>query len=127
MNGEEFEEELYRENLYFVYEDKCKELEKELENLKKIEKEHQRINGELREELEFEKATNKELISTGAELENKLYEEQDKNKRLNNIINKALGIANERFNYYSHYKSNNEEHLEDWENIFNVLLRRDNE
>lgn len=50
MNGEEFEEELYRENLYFVYEDKCKELEKELENLKKIEKEHQRINGELREE-----------------------------------------------------------------------------
>jgi len=87
MNGEEFGEELYRENLYFVYEDKCKELEKELENLKKIEKEHQRINGELREELEFEKATNKELLSTGAELENKLYEEQDKNKRLNNIIN----------------------------------------
>lgn len=50
MTGEQFEEELYRENLYFVYEDKCKELEKELENLKKIEKEHQRINGELREE-----------------------------------------------------------------------------
>ena len=47
-------------------------------------------------------------------------------ERLNNIINEALGIANERFNYYSHYKSNNEEHLEDWENIFNVLLRRDN-
>ena len=95
MNGEEFGEELYRENLYFVYEDKCKELEKELENLKKIEKEHQRINGELKEELEFEKTTNKELISTGAELENKLYEEQDKNKRLNNIINEFEKLLKE--------------------------------
>ena len=34
MSGEEFTEELYRENLYFVYEDKCKELEKEIEKLK---------------------------------------------------------------------------------------------
>ena len=50
MNGEEFAEELYREHLYFLYEDKCNELSKELENLKKIEKEHQRINGKLREE-----------------------------------------------------------------------------
>lgn len=48
------------------------------------------------------------------------------NERLNNIINKALGIANERFNYYSNHKNNNEEHLEDWGNIFNILLRRDN-
>ena len=48
-------------------------------------------------------------------------------ERLNNIINEALGIANERFNYYSNHKNNNQEHLEDWENIFNVLLRRDNE
>ena len=90
MNGEEFGEELYRENLYFVYEDKCKELEKELENLKKIEKEHQRINGKLREELEFEKATNKELLSTGAELEKKLYEEQDKNKRLKKELQEEI-------------------------------------
>ena len=103
------------------------ELDKRLEDIKIINEEHRVLNGKLREELEFEKATNKELLSTGAELENKLYEEQDKNKRLNNIINKALGIANERFNYYYNHKSNNEEHLEDWENIFNVLLRRDNE
>jgi len=45
--------------------------------------------------------------------------------RLNNIINEALGIANERFNYYSNHKNNNQEHLEDWGNIFNILLRRD--
>ena len=55
-----------------------------------------------------------------------IKEKEKEIERLNNIINEALGIANERFNYYSHYKSNNEEHLEDWENIFNVLLRRDN-
>lgn len=47
-------------------------------------------------------------------------------ERLNNIINEALGIANERFNYYSNHKNNNEEHLEDLGNIFNILLRRDN-
>ena len=47
-------------------------------------------------------------------------------ERLNNIINEALGIANERFNYYSNHKNNNEEHLEDWGSIFNILLRRDN-
>ena len=46
-------------------------------------------------------------------------------ERLNNIINEALGIANERVNYYHH--TNKKEILEDWENIFNVLLRRDNE
>ena len=46
-------------------------------------------------------------------------------ERLNNIINEALGIANERFNYYSNHKNNNQEHLEDWGNIFNILLRRD--
>ena len=51
---------------------------------------------------------------------------QDKEiERLNNIINEALGIANERFNYYSNHKNNNQEHLEDWGNIFNILLRRD--
>lgn len=36
MTGEQFEEELYREHLYFVYEDKCKELEKEIERLNNI-------------------------------------------------------------------------------------------
>ena len=46
-------------------------------------------------------------------------------ERLNYIINEALGIANERVNYYHH--TNKKEILEDWENIFNVLLRRDNE
>lgn len=57
-----------------------------------------------------------------------LYKEylEKENKRLNNIINEALGIANERFNYYSNHKNNNQEHLEDWGNIFNILLRRDN-
>lgn len=56
-----------------------------------------------------------------------LYKEylEKENKRLNNIINEALGIANERFNYYSNHKNNNQEHLEDWGNIFNILLRRD--
>ena len=54
------------------------------------------------------------------------YEQQKEQiERLNNIINKALGIANERVNYYHH--TNKKEILEDWENIFNVLLRRDNE
>ena len=101
------------------------ELDKRLEDIKIINEEHRVLNGKLREELEFEKATNKELLSTGADLENKLYEEQDKNIRLNNIINEALGIANERVNYYHH--TNKKEILEDWENIFNVLLRRDNE
>ena len=41
------------------------------------------------------------------------------------IINEALGIVNERVNYYHH--TNKKEILEDWENIFNALLRRDNE
>ena len=113
--------------LYEFHKEEIERLNKRIEDLNTINEEHRVLNGKLREELEFEKATNKELLSTGAELENKLYEEQDKNKRLNNIINKALGIANERFNYYYNHKSNNEEHLEDWENIFNVLLRRDNE
>ena len=55
-----------------------------------------------------------------------LEKENKEIERLNNIINEALGIANERFNYYSNHKNNNEEHLEDWGNIFNILLRRDN-
>ena len=53
------------------------------------------------------------------------YESKKEIERLNNIINEALGIANERFNYFSNHKSNNEEHLEDWKNIFNALVRRD--
>ena len=68
---------------------------------------------------------------THHDLFDKEYEEDSVDKdeeieRLNNIINEALGIANERFNYYSNHKNNNQEHLEDWENIFNILLRRDN-
>jgi predicted RNase H-like nuclease (RuvC/YqgF family) len=58
-------------------------------------------------------------------LREKLLNKDKEIERLNNIINKALGIANERFNYYHH--TNKKEILEDWENIFNVLLRRDNE
>ena len=52
-------------------------------------------------------------------------EKEKEIERLNYIINEALGIANERVNYYHH--TNKKEILEDWENIFNVLLRRDNE
>lgn len=46
-------------------------------------------------------------------------------ERLNNIIDKALGIANERVNYYHHI--NKKEILENWENIFDVLVERDNQ
>ena len=52
-------------------------------------------------------------------------EKEKEIERLNYIINEALGIANERVNYYHH--TNKKEILEDWENIFNVLLRSDNE
>lgn len=55
-------------------------------------------------------------------VENRLFKE---NKRLNNIINEALGIANERVNYYHHIK--NKEVLEDWSEIFGVLVKRDNQ
>ena len=74
MNGEEFAEELYREHLYFLYEDKCNELSKELENLKKIEKEHQRINGKLKEE-------NKQLKNQLQQKENIIKEVRDILKR----------------------------------------------
>ena len=57
-------------------------------------------------------------------IHNFIIEKDKEIERLNNIINEALGIANERFNYYHH--TNKKEILEDWENIFNVLLRRDN-
>lgn len=36
MNSEEFEEELYRENLYYVYKEESEELKKILERIKKI-------------------------------------------------------------------------------------------
>lgn len=49
----------------------------------------------------------------------------EENKRLNNIIGEALAIANERVNYYHHI--NKKEILEDWENIFDVLVERDNQ
>ena len=53
MNGEEFAEELYRENLYFVYEDKCRELEKELDKFRpftsayEMKKEIERLNNKI--------------------------------------------------------------------------------
>jgi hypothetical protein len=45
--------------------------------------------------------------------------------RLNNIISEALGIANERINYYYHNK--NDELLKEWEEIFVKLVKRDTE
>lgn len=80
---------------------------------------------ELLEEIE---KLNKEskILRENAEHNDKVVDKVNwENKRLNNIINEALGIANERFNYYSNHKNNNQEHLEDWGNIFNILLRRD--
>ena len=67
-----------------------------------------------------------EFVNMSDEEKYKLLNSKDYEiERLNNIINEALGIANERVNYYHH--TNKKEILEDWENIFNVLLRRDNE
>ena len=83
---------------------------------------------EIKDSIEFQytlakaKGYDNALLFTNEEEE--LVEEID---RLNNIINEALGIANERFNYYSNHKNNNQEHLEDWGNIFTILLRRDDE
>lgn len=50
---------------------------------------------------------------------------QEENNRLNNIISEALGIANERINYYYHNK--NDELLKEWEEIFEKLVKRDTE
>ena len=66
----------------------------------------------------------KEILENNRTLKEKNKELKEEIERLNNIINEALGIANERVNYYHH--TNKKEILEDWENIFNVLLRRDN-
>ena len=71
------------------------------------------------------KLTWKNLINANVSLVDENKDLKEEIERLNNIINEALGIANERFNYYHH--TNKKEILEDWENIFNVLLRRDNE
>lgn len=60
----------------------------------RINEEHRKLNGELREE----------------------------NKQLREIVQEALGIANERVNYYHHI--NNKEVLEDWEEIFDILLKQ---
>ena len=82
---------------------------------------------ELLEEIErLNKCCCERTDCSGRIKNSKKYESmQEEIERLNNIINKALGIANERVNYYHH--TNKKEILEDWENIFNVLLRRDNE
>lgn len=73
----------------------------------------------------FEKNRVEQLEEPAKNLFYAIMEIADERDRLNNIINEALGIANERFNYYSNHKNNNQEHLEDWGNIFNILLRRD--
>ena len=67
----------------------------------------------------------KKTIEENMNLITENHKLKEETEGLNNIINEALGIANERFNYYSNHKSNNEEHLEDWRNIFNALVRRD--
>ena len=60
------------------------------------------------------------------EIEYSNEKEKDKEiERLNNIINEALGIANERYNYY--FNKKDKELLEDWKEIFDVLLIRDNQ
>lgn len=87
---------------------------------KELQKEIERLNNIIKEQGLEDKSN---YYVKG--LEGSLKEYQDEVKRLNNIINEALGIANERFNYYSNHKNNNQEHLEDWGNIFNILLRRD--
>lgn len=54
------------------------------------------------------------------------YDElQKENKQLKEQIQDALGIANERINYYFHI--NNEEVLKDWEEIFDTLRGDNNE
>lgn len=52
-----------------------------------------------------------------------LQEEIEEKDRLNNTIDKALGIANERVNYYNHKQIE----AEDWSEIFNILVKRDNQ
>lgn len=44
MNTDEFEEELYRENLYYVYKEESEELKKILDKIKKI-IENEKITG----------------------------------------------------------------------------------
>lgn len=60
----------------------------------RINEEHRKLNGELRE----------------------------KNEQLRETVQEALGIANERVNHYHHI--NNKEVLEDWEEIFDILLKQ---
>ena len=85
MTGEQFEEELYRENLYFVYEDKCKELEQEIERLTKENK----------------------ILRENAEHNDKVVDKVNwENERLNNIINELDNMFYETFRisqngYYS--------------------------
>ena len=68
----------------------------------------------------YDVASTFELIYMTKEKE---AEEKDKEiERLNNIIDEALGIANERVNYYHHKKME----AEDWTEIFGVLVKRDN-
>jgi chromosome segregation ATPase len=76
LMSEEFEEELYRENLYFVYEDKCRELEKELDKFRpftsayEMKKEIERLNKQIEE---YQKALD-ETTSKKIDLENIIKE-----------------------------------------------------
>lgn len=65
----------------------------------------QEENKQLKEELEEEKRINVENLKT-------IDRQQE-------IIQNALGIANERVNHYHHI--NNKEVLEDWKEIFDIL------
>ena len=52
------------------------------------------------------------------------YQQQEL-ERYKNIIDEALGIANERINYY--YYAHKQIEAEDWSEIFDVLIKRDNQ
>ena len=72
--------------------------QKELDNLKKIEKSHKEENGKLRVELEKEKQKTSETLRKQLELyQNKLYEEKEKNKNtgklVKNKIDGTIGIV----------------------------------
>ena len=54
------------------------------------------------------------------DMNEQLEQELDKYK---NIVDEALGIANERINYYAHKQIE----AEDWSEIFNVLIKKDNQ
>lgn len=85
--SEEFEEELYRENLYFVYEDKCRELEKEIDKLVD---------------------TNEDI---NREFSQYKYESKKEIERLNNIIKEVREYIENNSLYEQDYDYDYEENL----------------